>query len=54
VGKKRACRKKPAGHGDANLGFEAKLWLVADRLLARLLSGELRMADAEPSVEEVA
>jgi len=35
----------------ANIGYEAKLWLTADKLrntlLPKLLSGELRIGDAE-------
>ncbi len=32
VAKKKAARKKKADRGEANLGFEAKLWLAADKL----------------------
>jgi|GEM_PF-5193750 len=45
---------KKNGNG-ANLGFEAQLFLAADklRLLPRLMSGEIRLREAEAMVEEV-
>ena len=41
----------------ANLGFEAKLWAAGDALphnfLPKLISGELRIEDAERYLERV-
>ena len=52
--------KSSAGNSTANIGFEAKVWLAADKLrtlatlrdtlLPKLLNGELRIAEARREV----
>jgi len=37
----------------ATVGFEAKLWAAADKLLPKLFSAEIRVYEAEQPVEEV-
>lgn len=35
----------------ATVGYEAQLWQMADELLPKLISGEIRIKDAEKFVE---
>lgn len=37
----------------ATLGFEARLWAAADALLPKLLSGEVRVGEADKAVNSL-
>lgn len=49
----RKAKDESASQSAAMVGFEAKLWAAADKLLPKLLSGDIRVPEAEQAVEEV-
>jgi hypothetical protein len=49
---KRKNNSQPTSTNGATVGYEAQLWQMADALLPKLISGELRVKDAERFLKE--
>lgn len=49
----RKAKDESVSQSAAMVGFEAKLWAAADKLLPKLFFGEIRTPEGETAVEEV-